>query len=331
MSSVAEEKDRTRRTEEVSGVFDRITWQNPEGSFFYGCLMDGTKIAGQGRAGSFIRDVNYTFGGKWEDTKYGRQFRFFSFTQAMPVTPEAIIAYLEKHLASKGCGIGAVRIRLMIAEWGPERVIPMIKENPKDVSSFLGIDLDKAKQAAELMKLIEKYETTRIQLGQLFQGRGFPQATIEKCIDIFGVNAVDCIKRNPFTLLVRGLPGCGFLRTNQLYESLGHAGKPREKRKREVIYLWHSMKEGNGSIWFEAKALAESLGRSITTKSNPKRAILIGIRAKWLACRRDQNGVLWIAVHEEATTEKFMSQKLALMILNCEPKYVPSTEDGLWP
>lgn len=330
LNTVAQERDKSRRTEEITGVFERISWQNEDGTFFFGVLRDGRKVAGNGRSEVFIRGVEYTFGGKWEESKYGQQFRFFSYTQAIPITPDAIISYLEKHLASKGCGIGAVRIRKMIAKWGPERVIPMVKENPVEVSEFCGIELEKAKKASELLKSIEKFESTRIQLGQLFDGRGFPQATIEKCIDIFGVNAVDCIKRNPFTLLVRGLPGCGFIRVNQLYESLGHVGKPREKRKREVIYLWHTMKEGNGSIWFDARQMVQNLARIITTRTDPKRSIQIGIRAKWLASRRDQNNTLWIAVYEESVTERLISQKLAAMLTGTEVEEKKEAADD-WP
>ncbi len=175
------------------------------------------------------------------------------------------------------------------------------------------------------------FEQTRIQLDHLFAGRGFPSGLIDLCVENFGVSAIDVIKRNPFTLLVRGFPGCGFIRVNQLYESMGLAGRAHESRKREVIYLWHAIKEGDGSVWYDSRVLCQNLARTISTKTNPRRAIAIGVRAGWLVQRRDKEGVLWLSTAEESGIERRLTEKLVAMIADIEgPPPETKPEFGDW-
>ena len=122
-------RDAKRRDEELSGVFESIRWQNPEATFFIGCLKDGQSIKGNAKPGSFIRGMEYTFGGKWlpAQGKFGPTFQFFTYRAKDPVTPEAVTGYLEKHLAGSGAGIGFVGISKLIKQYGAANVLLTIK------------------------------------------------------------------------------------------------------------------------------------------------------------------------------------------------------------
>lgn len=308
--AAAVERDNQRRTEELSGVFESIRWQSADGTFIIATLQSGQSIKGNARPASFIRGCEYVFSGKWMpgQGKFGPTFQFQNYRAKDPVTPEAVSGYLDKHLAGSGAGIGPVGIRKMIAQYGAANVVAIIKTKPKDVAAFLGLTSEKAELASETLRKIEKFENTRMMLTQLFNGRGFPQATIEACIDTFGVNAYDAIKRDPFTMLVRGFHGCGFLRVNALYESLG---LPMARLKRQVICLWWLLTEGNGSVWYEAEWCRQELSRMISTDVKFSKAIKMGLRAKWLSSERDDEKKLWLAARSHAACEAELADAIA--------------------
>lgn len=306
----AAERDAKRRQEELSGTFEAIRWQNPEGSFIIATLTTGQSIKGNAKPGAFIRGCEYIFSGKWQPAsgKYGPTFQFTNYRAKDPVTPEAVTGYLEKHLAGSGAGIGFVGISKLIKQYGAANVLLTIKTSPKDVAAFLGLTYEKAELAAETLRKIEKFENTRMMLTQLFDGRGFPQATIEACIDTFGVSAHEAVKRDPFTMLVRGFHGCGFLRVNALYESLG---LPIAKLKRQVICMWWLLTEGNGSVWYDSEWCRQELTRLISTDVKFSKAVKLGLRAKWLSSHRDEDGKLWLAARSHSACETELADAIA--------------------
>lgn len=311
--TTAYDRDAKRRTEQLTGVFESIRWQNDDGTFIIATLQSGQSIKGNAKPGSFIRGCEYTFDGRWDssNSRYGPTFSFQRYAAKQPVTPEAVTNYLVRHLAGSGCGIGEVGIRKLIIQFGAEKVVSTIKDEPKNVASFLGLEISKAEGASERLRKIEKFETTRIQLAQLFDGSGFPQSTIESCIDMFGVHAADAIKRDPFTMLVRKFPGCGFLRVNALYEALG---LPKARLKRQVICLWHMLHEGNGSVWYDAEWCQQELTRKISTDVKFRKALQLGIRAKWLSIHRDDEGKAWIAAREHAACEEKLADLISVFV-----------------
>lgn len=312
--AAAADRDSKRRTEELTGVFESIRWQNPEGTFIIATLQSGQSIKGNAKPASFIRGCEYVFSGRWDagNGKYGPTFHFQRYTARPPVTRESVIAYLERHISGIGAKIGTVGIGKLITEFGAENVIQVMKTRPKDVASFLGLTYEQADIAAKALLSIEKFESTRIGLTQLFEGRHFPQTTIEACIDTFGVNAVDAIKRDPFTMLVRGFHGCGFLRVNALYEALG---LPLARLKRQVICLWYLLTEGNGSVWYDAEWCAGELGRMISTDVNFKKAVRLGVRAKWLSVHKDpETRRVWLAANEHAVVESELANSLTELV-----------------
>lgn len=300
-TTVAAEKDQKRRTEELTGVFNSIRWQNEEGTFLIATLMSGQTVKGNARPGSFIQGVEYVFGGRWESNpRYGDAFIFQTYKSLEPVTADAVRGYLQRHLCGANCGIGMVGVSRLILEFGPDKVLSTIKGKPDVVANLLKLKPEQAKEAQKILLSVEKFENTRLQLNQLFEGRGFPQTTIEACIETFGVNAAEAIRRDPFTMLVRDFPGCGFLRVNALYESLN---LPAGRLKRQVICMWHMMHEGNGSVWYDAEWIAQELSRLVSSDVKFRKSLQLGIRAKWLSRRKDAEGKLWLAAREHAAVE----------------------------
>jgi hypothetical protein len=292
---------------EITGEYGSHRFAKPDGSWLIATLKSGVSIVGAAAATAFIPGVEYTFSGRWEDHKtYGRQFKFNTFIAKAPVTDSAVMAYFSRYLFGSGTNIGPVKARKILAEVSAERCLAVMKSDPKRVAEITGIKIEDATAAAEILIEIEKFEATRIQLVHLLQGRGFTQACIDSAVDDFGVCAAERIRRDPFTMLVRRYPSAGFARCEQLYRDLG---LPEHRLKRQTICLWHQIQQANGSVWINAEQAVGELKRLISARVNPKKAIELGLRAKWLAKKR-VDGVLWIAVREDAMNEWRLSEMI---------------------
>lgn len=311
-------------TEELTGTFHNTRFSKPDGSWIIAGLKDGTSIVGSAAAEAFIPGIEYTFSGRWEDNKtFGRQFKFQTFIAKAPVTNDSVMSYLSRYLFGSGSNIGPVKIRKLLAEVGPERCLATLKGDTPAVCRITGVKQEDAESAAELLIGIERFESTRMQLVQLFQGRGFTQQVIDQAITDFGVCAVDRIRRDPFTMLVRRYPSAGFLRCDQLYRDLG---LPEHRLKRQTICLWNQIQQASGSVWISADHAVGELKRLISSSANPAKAIELGVRAKWLA-RRRRDGALWLAEREDAINEWRLSQLVPQLVRGtpCSPEEM----DGL--
>jgi len=200
-----------------------------------------------------------------------------------------------------GNNFGQSKARKLLAEVGAKKCLAVLKADPEKVAHVTGITLKQAKQLANLLIEVEQFEATRMQLVQLFEGRGFSQQLIEEAIKDFGVCAADRIKRDPFTMLVRRYPSAGFSRCDQLYMDLG---LPQHRLKRQTICLWHQIQQASGSIWIRADEASVELSRLISSHVNPSKAIELGLRAKWLSCHKDRDGNTWLAEREDAINEQ---------------------------
>lgn len=295
--------------ESITGVFDRVRWMSPEGDFVIAFLSDGRVVKGRIREpGELTPGLTYEFYGKRSTNDHGEQFEFKQFLLKQPHSKEGIIAYLTRYAPHVG---PAVASNLWDA-FGPEAV-KVLRINPEQaVAASRYLTLEKAHLAAAALKEIAAVEDTRIELTNLFAGRGFPYSLINECIDKWGILAVARVKRDPFVLLVEEMPGCGFARCDRLYADLG---LPLERLKRQVICLWNVLhSDTSGHTWIDAEHAFGELGRAIGgVKVARVKATKMGCRAGWLARRRDENGKLWLAEGKRAEDEKNVAERLNLL------------------
>jgi len=291
---------------EFEGEYRSLRYATDDGSFMIASLACGTSIIGNANPNNFIRGMEYRFAGKWEEhASYGKQFRFTTCIAKEPVTDGAVMAYFSRYLFGCGAGIGESKGRQLIRQFTAKNVLSVIKTDPNAVVDAIGISLDNAKLAAEKLIAAEKFETTRMQLVMLFEGRGFSQTCIDAAIKDFGVCAAERIRRDPFTMLVRRYPSAGFMRCDQLYRDLGLS---ENRLKRQTICLWNYLNKAGGSVWVDCQQAIIELNRLISSATNPKKAIILGRRAKWLSTRRDNGGRLWLAEFQEAVNERKIHQ-----------------------
>lgn len=279
-------------------------------------------VKGNAPIGEFIPGLTYRFGGRWDDDRVDprtkeveKQFKFTHFTKAEPHSRYGLVSYLSKFAP----GIGPVIAGRLFDEFGTDAV-KVLREFPaKAVAALAGgsgrslLTQEKAEFAADKLKTMGRMEDTKIELVGLFHGRGFPHQLVDQCIKVWGVLAPKRVARDPFSLLVRRLSGCGFARCDRLYNDLG---LPTGRLKRQMICLWHSLKSDNaGNTWFPAEQCKTLLEQSVSgVKVNFVRAVNLGLRSRWLAKYRDSDGKLWLAEFAKAENERVVAERLADML-----------------
>lgn len=303
----------------IVGVYDSTRWSSPEYDYSIGFLEDGTTVCGAAEGGELTPGITYEFYGKWtEHSEFGKQFKFTMFTVKAPHSRTGIVAYLERYAT----GIGPAIASRLFDAFGTDAV-KVLRTQPEAVLAIPEIRRfltpAKAQAAAAQLQAIAALEDTKIELTNLFAGRGFPDKLIDECIAKWRIQAPARVKRDPFCLLVEEMPGCGFARCDHLYLDL--CLNP-ERVKRQVICLWHILhSDSSGHTWIPAEIAQRRLGEAVSVSGSIgvvevklRKAILVGCRSKWLARRRDSDGKLWLAEGERARQEEYLAERLKELI-----------------
>lgn len=296
---------------EHTGVIESVRWPINDSDFVIGSCEptdtypDGVRFCGNANPGEIILGVEYTFYGKWDHhPKFGPQFKFRQYLKRQPASSHGLIKYLEKHAH----GIGPKRALKLWDEYGPDAV-KMLRTDPHAAAFVMGVKFELTEIASNQLQALAEEEQTRIELTNLFAGRGFHGVLVDECIEKWGLLAPERVKRDPYCLLVEGLSGCGFNRCDRLYQDLG---LNPSRLKRQVICLWHLIRsDSSGDTWIDAYAMKQRLGELIGgVQVRAGKAIQIGVRSGWLALHRDGDGKPWLAEGKSAKNETYLAERI---------------------
>jgi exodeoxyribonuclease V alpha subunit len=316
MSSIPEPRfpnagpcDRSKR--ELVGTVDRVLWMAGDDSgLLIAALTAGDVVKGTVTTTEPLeRGMCYRFVGRWEEhPQHGMQFSFGTYVKHLAPTENGVCTYLEKCASN----VGYVRARKLWTAFGADAV-RVLREEPARVVQAGIMREDEAKEASLDLHNESAFEQTKIDLYELFVGRGFPGSLTRACIEQFGARAAAVVKRNPYVLLVRSMPGCGFRRCDKLY--LDRGGDPAAT-KRQMLCAWHYLREettGQGHTWKGILDVQRAVQKVIpaATAESIATAIRLGKRSRWLATRRDDRGSLWVADYVKADNERIVAEKVA--------------------
>lgn len=280
-------------------------------------------VIGDVEPGKLAPGVEFRFFGTWQkdyvnQREKGRVEKQFAFTLAIPAEPRGRQA-IANYLVRRCIGIGPAVANLIYDVCGEHSVIEL-RRDPESVAAKVNdlakrtvLQRDKAVAASEVLKRNINLEETLIELEQLFDGRGFGQPCKDAVIKKWGAMAPLRIRRDPFCLLLAGLSGAGFTRCDKLYCDLG---LPTARRRRQMVCLWHAMREDrSGSIWFSDAWATSVLAKAIGgTKPSLERALRFGERIGWLTSVKDAAGLRWIADAKKAENEDVAAERLKALL-----------------
>jgi exodeoxyribonuclease V alpha subunit len=303
---------RDRLAREHVGVIASFLFSDPDSGTLIARLTDGTVVKGRAAeladAGNSGRD-KLRFFGRWLDhPRHGPQFHFDTFTRFEPASRKGVIRYLTELCP----GIGQQRAADLYDAFGGDAVATL-RERPGEAAQAAGIPEDVAQLAAEKLEENRQNESTKIALFALFAGRGFPSDDlIPACIARWSHHAPERIRRNPFALLVAGLPGCGFKRCDRLWLDLG---RPLASLKRQMLCAWDAIRaDGTGHTWRPMGDALRAVRDNVAGVARPERAVRLGLRAGWFLHRRDEQGKLWLAESEKGRAERRLADAVARLM-----------------
>jgi exodeoxyribonuclease V alpha subunit len=305
----------TRELLEFVGRLKRLAWVAEGGGhrFCIIALQDGSSAKGECNPADLVIGCDYRFYGRFgKESKYGPTFNFVQMQQQAPHNREGVVQYLIKNAP----GIGPVIASRLWDLYDVDAVKTLRLDPDKVFAECPGTNLEKLKDAAAILQAKVKTEATRIDLATLFDGKGFHSSLTEWCIQKFGINAGQIIRRDPFTLLVRKAPSCGFERCDRLYSELG---LPRTRLKRQLMCLHRAIQEDRGGHVWHPIALAEAtirqkVGGGPDGAINWQRAMKLGIRSGWLTIRKDDAGGWWFALGHLAAAEQELSRHIVRLM-----------------
>jgi exodeoxyribonuclease V alpha subunit len=303
-----------RNVRELVGTIQKIVWMAPTGEAVIAKLCSGEVVKGalaevNGGADGLAVGAVYRFLGYWTcHPRYGDQFAFTTFVRD---TPHGY-AGVTKYLVDEAPGVGQRRADQLWDAFGPEAVA-VLRSDPGRVVAAGILTEATAQEASEALAAAAALERTKIDLFTLFAGRGFPGRLIQACIDEWGARAAATVRRDPFTLLTGGLPGCGFTRCDRLYLDLG--ARP-DRLKRQTLCAWNALREDDrGNTWVRKGAAVEAIQRRCAGAAiDPDRAITLGLRSGWLAQRELPAGVPWLAEWARAEAERRLANAVRRLL-----------------
>lgn len=222
--------------EYLSGVVERITYENEENGFSIIKIKskgfpDLVTVVGKLAAvnvGSVI-----SLKGEWKvDSKYGRQFAARDYRETMPAT----IAGIEKYLGSGLIkGIGPVYAKRITGCFG-EDTLRVLEEEADYLTKVEGI-------GTKRLEMIKKgwQEQKEIKNVMLFlQSNGVSTAFAVKIFKTYGNKSINIVKANPYRL-ADDIWGIGFLTADKIALKMGFDRNSFERCRSGLVYVLNEL------------------------------------------------------------------------------------------
>ncbi len=289
---------------EITTTVTRIVFEKND--FVIADTMDGVSVKGNAPAGEIKEGLAYRFHGKPTiHPQYGPQLAFTSFSIYFPHDEAGVVAFLSK----VATGIGITTARKFWKEFGPAAV-DTLADNPDEVVRRGLLSQKVAEAASKCVAAVGKMRQTRIDMAAIFDGSGFPKATSEKAIELWGVDAPRRIRKNPFELLFAGVIGCGFKRCDELHHRLK---LPPDSPSRVIACVWNEVStRTSGHTWTSASDVEAAIFSLIGT-SKPSQAVREAINRKLVTVHMDREGKQWLTEpHKDAAERKLAASLVRL-------------------
>lgn len=287
----------------IEGAVAGIIWQAPDNTAVIARLATGVIARGQRVGSGPSVGLTYRFHGTWtRHPKYGEQFSWEGYEVVASGGRKGVVAYLVAYCER----VGEVTAGKLYDAYGDD-AIRTLREAPERVIADGHLPEPVCIAASQTLHNMRAWEPVRAKLLGILAGRGFQVAPLMRdAIRHWGRRAPERIRRDPFRMMLLGMPSAGFVRCDKLYTDLGH---PPNRLKRQLLAAQHYLR-GNptGDTWHKAETVGEEITR-LCPGGDPVRTLKYGLRTGLLRKRR-ADGVTWIAEAGKAANEASVARNL---------------------
>ena len=267
---------------------------------------DKGKLSGEIEPGSVLLGCDYRCGGWWEDTQWGKTFKFKSIAIKEPTTRNGVIAYLGKYVPH----VGVATAGKLCDKFGADKCVAMLRDSPEAVADTPGINgmtLERCLAASDVLKGLSKFEDTRIALLDIFSGRRFRQNLPDLCIAKWGSAAAVTVKANAFVLIEQRFPGCGFLLVDELYLALGGQHGDMRRQVYALDYVLSNL--ADNSTWASRSHTLTEIGKICSRGLQFDECINEAVKLNKVKVRVE-NGEMFLACKPLADQELMIAERL---------------------
>jgi exodeoxyribonuclease V alpha subunit len=233
--------------EKVTGVVDRILFQNSENGYTVFVLNHYREpITVTGYLPMVHSGAQVLVQGKWSfHPKFGKQFEAVSCTLQVPTTLVGLKKYLGSGLIK---GIGKVYAEKMVAHFG-EQILDIIDKHPERLKEINGLGASRVEKITEAWASQKEISSIMVFL----QDKGVSPAYAAKIFKQYGKQAIAVINENPYRL-AEDVWGIGFKMADKVAQNMGFEPSSVKRIKAGVLFAISSV-TSMGSIYAELDEL----------------------------------------------------------------------------
>lgn len=232
--------------EQLSGVIDRILFQNSENGYTVFVVQKQESITVTGYLPALHAGAQVLLEGKWVfHPKFGKQFEATSCTVQMPTTVVGLKKYLGSGLIK---GIGKVYAEKMVAHFG-EQVLEIIDKTPERLKEIPGIGASRIEKITTAWASQREISAIMVFLQEKGASPGFAAKIFKK----YGRESIAVINENPYRLADE-VWGIGFKMADKIAQNMGFEQSSVKRIKAGIIFSI-STATNTGHLYIELEEL----------------------------------------------------------------------------
>jgi len=199
--------------EEIKLKVKRVSYVNPDNGYVVLKGESGRQLVTavgnlpEAAAGSKLQGVEFTLEGKWEMSRFGRQF---AFSRGRIITNKTFY-----FLAKVVKGLGDKLALRLLEHYGEKELVRILENDPDKLLRFKGI---KEKKLKQIKSSWEKQKNLR-GLSEFLLPHGITPNLLLRIYNALGDDAVEKIRLNPYSLTE--IRGVGFKTADEIARKLG--------------------------------------------------------------------------------------------------------------
>ncbi len=229
----------------------RVSYSNPENGYVVLKGESGKRLITtvgnlpEALAGGKLQGVEFELDGKWEMSRYGRQF---AFSEARIITNETFY-----FLAKVVKGLGDKLAHRLLDHYGENELVRILENEPDKLLEFKGI---KEKKLKQIKGSWEQQKNLR-DLSKFLLPHGVTPNLLIRIFNALGDDAVQKIRSNPYSLTeIRGI---GFKTADDIARKLGLSFTSPYRIEAAINHLLLEAGDQNGHTYLELETLSQQL------------------------------------------------------------------------
>lgn len=291
--------------EELCGVVEDVTYRREDTGFtVMDIFADDEYVTVVGVLPELSEGESVRLRGTWGyHTTFGKQFKAQLCERSMPSSSADLLRYLSSGAVR---GIGPATAKKIIERFG-ENSFDVLENQPERLADIKGISLKKAKDISKIFN--EQFAVRQIMISLERFGM-----TTHECLEaykLYGANAVDMIKANPYALC-SDIVGMGFERADAIASALP---EPPDRAYRVSAGIVHVVKYNlnNGHTCVPRKKLIAPSSGLLEADEDTIEAAIDALVESGRLISQMMNGKEFLFLPQIYSAEKLAAQRILVM------------------